>query len=298
GGELPHLEPRAYFPIIVDDHATLGTQLIPGRFNSIPVPGFDVTINIGTCRQVLRHINITSYVRSRVNMNNTTVPTGQAFVSQLTQSELPAGLERAAWSAFVAEILTLYARPVAEGGRTYAAVLEAADIAGHEAFSQAVKGVIVAHIQNYSITIAQQASRIGYFGPRVAATPAPAPDPTPDPTPAPDAPAGGPTTFRPGTHTGTSENTYSHRPDNDGGLTPTTIVVEIIIAADGETVESYRVVSHGETDFWINTLAMPTFTQVVNARGDIAGIDTIVGATYTSYALREAAAAAFNAARN
>ena len=98
--------------------------------------------------------------------------------------------------------------------------------------------------------------------------------------------------FTPGTFTGTSTNTYSHNPNNEGGLSPTPLVVEIVVDAD--RILEARVASHGETGVWVNVMAAGAINYVVEQQR--AAVDTIAGATYTSRAINEAAAEAIAAA--
>jgi uncharacterized protein with FMN-binding domain len=110
----------------------------------------------------------------------------------------------------------------------------------------------------------------------------------------PAAPAG---RFTPGTFTGTSYNTYSHRPDNEGGLTPTPLVVEIVVDADN--ILSARVASHGESSGWLRdygAAGMASANVAYIVTNQRASVDTIAMATYTTRAINEAAAAAIAAA--
>jgi len=98
--------------------------------------------------------------------------------------------------------------------------------------------------------------------------------------------------FNPGSFRGTSNDTYSHNPDNDGGLTPTPLVVEITV--DDNNITGLTIVSHGETQGFVNmTNAMQ---QAIVANNGTAGVSATSGATYTARAIIEAAEAAIAAA--
>lgn len=116
---------------------------------------------------------------------------------------------------------------------------------------------------------------------------------TPD-TPAPPPPAAG--RFNPGTHRGQSNNTYSHNPENEGGYTPTTLVVEITV--DDNNITAMRVVSHGEGQTWIDMAmhARGGLPPQIMAAGNTAGIAPTSGATYSARAILEATQNAINAA--
>ena len=103
----------------------------------------------------------------------------------------------------------------------------------------------------------------------------------------PTAPAGG--RFTPGTFTGTSENTYSHRPDNEGGYAPAPLVVEVVFSADA--IVSFDVVSTGDGAPWVGMSTRGLTDRIVGATDTLPNtlrVDTIGGATYTSYAVLEA----------
>ncbi|MCL2620913.1 MAG: FMN-binding protein [Defluviitaleaceae bacterium] len=98
--------------------------------------------------------------------------------------------------------------------------------------------------------------------------------------------------FNPGSFRGTSNDTYSHRPDNDGGLSPTPLVVEITV--DDNNITGLTIVSHGETQIFVNmTNAMQ---QAIVANNGTAGVAATAGATYTALAIIEATEAAIAAA--
>ena len=107
-----------------------------------------------------------------------------------------------------------------------------------------------------------------------------------------EAPAAAAGRFNPGAHRGTSNNTYSHRPDNEGDLSPTPLVVEVTV--DDNNILSVTVVSHGETQAFVN-MAGGVLTAIVSNQGT-AGVTATAGATYTALAIIEAAGIAINAA--
>lgn len=124
----------------------------------------------------------------------------------------------------------------------------------------------------------------GTFLPPTTAVTLPAELPAQEPV-APTAPSG---RFTPGTFTGSSNSTYSHNPSNDGGLTPTTLVVELTV--DSNNITALNIVSHGETQAFVNmTNAMQ---QAIVANNGTVGIDATVNATYTANAIIEAVNAA------
>ena len=105
------------------------------------------------------------------------------------------------------------------------------------------------------------------------------------------------TTFAPGTHNGSSNNTYSHVPGNEGGLTPTTLTVAVVIAADGESITSVTITAHGESELWAGPMTQGVRDAIV-ANNGTAGVSAAAGATYTSNAIIEAVNNALAAARN
>jgi len=114
--------------------------------------------------------------------------------------------------------------------------------------------------------------------------------PAQDPTPEPPVAAG---IFTPGTWTGSSNNTYSHNPDNEPGLTPTTLVVSVV--TDDNNIVSITVTAHGESQAWVDMTAT-TRNNIIAANGT-AGVSTQSGATYTSRAIIEATENALSQAR-
>jgi len=105
------------------------------------------------------------------------------------------------------------------------------------------------------------------------------------------------TTFAPGTHNGSSNNTYSHVPGNEGGLSPTTLTVAVVIAADGESITSVTITAHGESELWAGPMTQGVRDAIV-ANNGTAGVSAAAGATYTSNAIIEAVNNALAAARN
>ncbi|MCL2235804.1 MAG: FMN-binding protein [Defluviitaleaceae bacterium] len=116
--------------------------------------------------------------------------------------------------------------------------------------------------------------------------PAEIPTPAVDAVAEPTAPAG---RFTPGTFTGTSENTYSHRPDNEGGYSPGPLVVEVVFSADA--IVSFSVVSTNDGTPWVNMSVNGLTSRIEGATEQLPNtlrVDTISGATYTSFAVLEA----------
>jgi uncharacterized protein with FMN-binding domain len=110
-------------------------------------------------------------------------------------------------------------------------------------------------------------------------------------------PAAAATRFTPGTFVGSSENTYSHVAGNRGNLSPTPLVIEIVVDAD--TILSATVVSHGESTPWLSpdgSAGMASANVAYIVANQRAAVDTIANATYTARAINEAAAAAIAAA--
>ncbi|MCL2236565.1 MAG: FMN-binding protein [Defluviitaleaceae bacterium] len=125
------------------------------------------------------------------------------------------------------------------------------------------------------------------------------PAPADEPPPAADEPTAPAGRFTPGTFTGTSNNTYSHRADNEGGYSPGPLVVEVVFSADA--VVSFSVVSTNDGAPWVGMATGGLSSRIVGATNPLPNtlyVDTIGGATYTSFAVLEAVNNAINAASN
>jgi len=99
--------------------------------------------------------------------------------------------------------------------------------------------------------------------------------------------------FIPGPRQASTNNNYSNQPGNEGDLTPTPLVVEVVFGDDA--VISWRVVSHGDSGPWVTAATNALNARINGATGPIS-TDTVADATYTSRGIIEAVNQAISAA--
>jgi uncharacterized protein with FMN-binding domain len=110
----------------------------------------------------------------------------------------------------------------------------------------------------------------------------------------PEAPPEPPSRFNAGTHTGSSNRTYSHNPNREAEeLVPTPIVVSVTVTAD--EITDVAVVSHGESPVWLN-MAFTNLRPQILANQHANGLSATAGATYTAQGIIEAAQNAIRSA--